>query len=228
MSRQNSFYTMNILRPLLCALLVFVTYNMHAQKSPTDTIIDENGTKIIPEKGEYRGTMTIDGTVVRILIVDGDTIPVADLEEISLTQKQFSSRDERRRYHQWRRYALKVYPYAAEAIKIYRRVKAETSNMSRRELKRYTKNVENQLRPEYETALKKLTKSQGYILIKMVERELDTPFYKVIKDLRGNWSAFKWQSAGRWYGYNLRSGYEAEDDPLLEIILSDLNISYEY
>ena len=78
----------------------------------------------------------------------------------------------------------------------------------------------------YEEQLKKLTKSQGFILIKMVERELGTSFYKVIAELEGGWKAFTWQSLGVWYGYNLKKGYDPEEYPLLEAILSDLNINY--
>jgi hypothetical protein len=61
----------------------------------------------------------------------------------------------------------------------------------------------------------------------MVERELNKPFYDVISNLRGGWEAFKWQSFGVFYGYNLKQGYSPERDPILESILKDLNISYK-
>ncbi|MGH1338521.1 MAG: DUF4294 domain-containing protein [Aureispira sp.] len=177
--------------------------------------------------GEVYGTTTIDGNIVRILVIDGDTIPVADLGSIQITQQRnFTTREERRRYKQWRRYAAKVYPYAAEAIRLYRQVEEDTKGMKKRKKKKYSRDMEKELKPQYTEELKKLTKSQGYILIKMIERELDKPFYDVVVQLEGRWKAMQWQTLGRWYGYNLKSGYKAEEDLLLESILQDLNISY--
>ena len=76
--------------------------------------------------GEYYGTTTIDGQIVKILIIDGDTIPVVNMEGIQITQKRnFKNKDERRRYRKWRKYAAKVYPYAAEAICIFRQLREE-------------------------------------------------------------------------------------------------------
>ena len=60
----------------------------------------------------------------------------------------------------------------------------------------------------------------------MVERELEMPFYDVIVKIEGRMAAMKWQTLGKWYGYNLKRGYNAQKDPLLESILDDLNIYY--
>lgn len=177
--------------------------------------------------GEYYGTTTINGHIVKILVIDGDTLPVADMESIQVTQKRnFSSRDERKRYKQWRKYAAKVYPYAAEAIRLYREVEEATKDMKKNKKRKYGRKKEKELKPQYTKELKKLTKSQGYILIKMVERELDKPFFDVVVQLEGRWKAMQWQTLGRWYGYNLKTGYDATDDLLLESILDDLNITY--
>jgi len=177
--------------------------------------------------GEYYGTTTINGEVVKVLIIDGDTLPVIDLDDMQITQQRsFRSRNERKRYYQWRRYAAKVYPYAAEAIRLFREVEEDTKGMKKRKKRKYGRKKEKELKPEYQDKLKKLTKTQGFILIKMVERELDRPFFDVIKQLEGGWKAMAWQSIGRWYGYNLKKGYDSSKDPLLEAILDDLNINY--
>lgn len=178
-------------------------------------------------QGEYYGTTTIDGFIVKILIIDGDTLPVADLEKIQITQKRtFKDKEERKRYNQWRKYAAKVYPYAAEAIRLYRQMEEETKDMKTGQKRKYGREMEKELKPKYSEELKKLTKSQGYILIKMVERELKKPFFNVVVQLEGKWKAMQWQTLGKWYGYDLKRGYKATDDPLLESILEDLNISY--
>jgi hypothetical protein len=178
-------------------------------------------------KGEYYGTTTIAGQEVKILIIDGDTLPVVDLEGIQVSQKRsFKNRDEHKRYRQWRKYAAKVYPYAAEAIRLFRQLELDTKDMRRAKKRKYGRKKEKELKPKYAEELKKLTKSQGFILIKMVERELERPFFEVVLQLEGRWSAIKWQTLGKWYGYDLKKGYDSQKDPLLESILDDLNISY--
>lgn len=193
----------------------------------TVSVVAQTANKQMIRAGEYYGTTTIDGQVVKILIIDGDTLPVADLQDIQITQKRnFKNRTERKRYHQWRKYAAKVYPYAAEAIRLYRQIEAETANMKKGKKRKYGRQKEKELKPRYIDELKRLTKSQGYILIKMVERELDRPFYDVVVQVEGRWKAMQWQTLGRWYGYNLKKGYKPTDNPLLESILKDLNITY--
>lgn len=207
-----------------CGLAAAALINMPAQAQDTSKL----KASVIPLRaGEYYGTYKIDGQIVRILIIDGDTLPVADLDEIQVTLKRdFENRDERKRYHQWRKYAAQVYPYAAEAIRLFRKTEKETEGMKKSEKRKYSKNVEKLLRPEYEEKLKELSKTQGYILIKMVERELKTPFFDVVSSLEGEMAAVKWQTIGRFFGYNLKSGYNPADDELLESILQDLNITY--
>lgn len=201
---------------LLLVLFVLVTMQANAQKT-------ENTIR----QGEYYGTTTIDGEIVRVLIIDGDTLPVIDLEGMQVTRKRnFVNRGERKRYHQWRKYAAKVYPYAAEAIRLYRELEEETKGLKKGKRRKKGRKKEKELRPQYQEEIKKLTKTQGFILIKMVERELGLPFYDVIKEIEGNWKAMSWQALGKWYGYNLKTGYDPNKDPLLEAILDDLNINY--
>lgn len=207
----------NIKIIILFALVAMLNFESLAQQ--------EDPTKI--REGEYFGTTIIDGTVVRVLIIDGDTLPVIDLDNMQITRKRkFASRDERQRYHRWRKFSAKVYPYAAEAIKLYRELEAETEGMKKGKRRKHGRKKEKELRPKYQQEIKKLTKTQGFILIKMVERELEKPFYEVVKQIEGGWKAMQWQALGRWYGYNLKTGYDPKKDPLLENILDDLNINY--
>jgi hypothetical protein len=207
---------MTTIKIILTTVLLYSFASSFAQENST-----------IIREGESYGTTTINGHIVKILIIGKDTLPVADMESIQVSQKRsFSSRDERKRYNQWRRYAAKVYPYAAEAIRLYRDTEEATKDMKKGKKRKYGRKKEKELKPQYTKELKKLTKSQGYILIKMVERELDKPFFDVVVQLEGRWKAMQWQTLGRWYGYNLKTGYDATDDLLLESILDDLNITY--
>ena len=108
-----------------------------------------------------------------------------------------------------------------------RQVEFTTQNMKKRKRKKHIKRLNKQLKKEFKDPLKKLTKTQGYILIRMIEKELDTPFYTLIKNLRGGVSASFWQGLGKINGYDLKKGYHVGDDPLLDAVLKDFNISHE-
>lgn len=216
MSNRSKFIQYSIL-----SIFLLSSYIAHAQ---TDSV----GVVAVKD-GEFYGTTYFNGRVIPIIVIDGDTLPTISAPDIMVTRKRnFESRDERKRYHQWRRYAAKVFPYALEAVRLYRQIEQDTEDMKKGKKKKYTKSLEKDLTPQYEAELKALTKSQGYILIKMVERELDKPFYEVIATIRGGWNAVKWQTMATFYGYNLRKGYDPTDDEILEMILSDLDLSYEY
>lgn len=158
----------------------------------------------------------------------GDTLILAQLDDVSVSSpRKFETRDDYRRYLKYKRYAVKVYPYAVEAIKIFREVEYATENMKKAKRKKYIKKLQKDLKTEFEDPLKKLTKTQGKILFKMIERELDTPLYFLIKDLRGGVTASYWSTIGRLYGHRLKDGYIEGEDPIMDAVLNDLNISYD-
>ncbi|HBN06674.1 MAG TPA: DUF4294 domain-containing protein, partial [Bacteroidales bacterium] len=69
---------------------------------------------------------------------------------------------------------------------------------------------------------KKLTRSQGKVLIRLVDRETGNDSYTLVKELRGSFRAFFYQSLGKLFGYNLRSKYnpqENEEDRIIEKVI---------
>lgn len=158
----------------------------------------------------------------------GDTLILAALGEVSVsTPREFEDRAEYLRYRKYKRYAVKVYPYATEAIRIFRELEAATNDMKRKDRKKYIKQLQKELKTEFEEPLKKLTKTQGLILTKMIEKELDTPLYYLIKDVRNGFTASYWSTLSRAYGYKLKEGYIRGKDPILDAVLDDLDVSYE-
>jgi len=93
-----------------------------------------------------------------------------------------------------------------------------------KERKKYVKQVEKEMRAEFEKDLRSLTISQGRLLIKLVYRETGATSYALVKELKGSLSAIFWQAIARIFGSNLKSEYDAEgEDRLIEqlIILID-------
>ena len=64
------------------------------------------------------------------------------------------------------------------------------------------------------------------MLIKMVEKELHMPFYDLVKDVKGGFSAFYWNEFGKVYGYQLKDGYERGKDYILDSVLDKYDLSY--
>ncbi len=172
--------------------------------------------------------LVIDGEIVKIDYSDNDTLLVADLEDVFVSSpRKFESVDEYLRYMKYRRYATKVYPYAVEAIKIFREVEVVTQTMKPRKRKKHIKQLHKRYKKEFTQPLKNLSKTQGKILVKMIEKELDKPFHTLIKGLRGSWSAAYWNTLSRPFGYRLKEGYVPGDDPILDAVLNDLDISHK-
>lgn len=156
-------------------------------------------------------------------VVDGDTIIVADLNPVVIgsPEPQFERKWEEKKY--WRLvYNLKkVYPYAKLA-----RMKLDEMNAhfmtlkTEHEKKKYTKQVEEEIRAQFEEQLKSLTITQGKLLIKLIYRETGNTSYDLVKEFRGGLSAMFWQTLARLFGSNLKTKYDPYgEDQLMEDIL---------
>ncbi len=158
----------------------------------------------------------------------GDTVIVANLENVSITSpRTFTNDEEYKKYQRYRRAAIVVYPYAVEAIKVFRELEQETADLRKGKKKKYAKHLQKDLKEKFEDPLKKLTRTQGFVLTKMIEREVGTPTYYLIKDLRGGFTASYWNTLSKFYGYKLKNGYVLGEDHILDMVLDDFNISYK-
>ncbi|MEM6878200.1 MAG: DUF4294 domain-containing protein [Bacteroidota bacterium] len=172
------------------------------------------------------GTTVIDGTTYNYMVDEcGDTLILAQLEEMSVSSpEQFENDEEYKLYRKYRYYARKVYPYAIEAVRLFREVQYMTQNMSRRDRRRYIRRLQRELKEDFEEPLKKMSKTQGKVLIRMIEREIGEPIYFLIKDLKGGFTARYWATLAGFYGHRLKHGYVEGEDPILDLVLRDYNI----
>ena len=169
-----------------------------------------------------------DGRVMRIHIDGTDTTIVATIPEVVIKAPPVFNDDEQyRQYMRYRRYAMDVLPYAIESIKLYRRYQEETEGMKNGKAKKYAKSIQNDVKDEFTDPLKNLSRTQGKILVKMIERHLHTPTYEILKDVRGTFNAMKWQTIGKLYGYDLKEGYIPGQDPILDMVLRDFELNIE-
>ena len=116
----------------------------------------------------------------------------------------------------------KVYPYAkTAALKLQEFDSLLVSIDSERERRRMMKEAEDQLSEEYTEELKKLSFSQGAILIRLIDRETGNTSYQLVQELRGKVRAFFYQGFARIWGYNLKSEFDPKnnkEDEQIDII----------
>jgi len=105
------------------------------------------GFSAIAQTSEKEEKVTINGQVMTALISGGDTLIMADLEDVSITSpRSFESLEEQRKYMYYRKCANKVYPYAREAIKIFREMEVATANLNKRKRKKHVRKLQKQLK----------------------------------------------------------------------------------
>ena len=170
--------------------------------------------------------LLVNGEEVKILIMDGDTMIIAELEKISVkAPKEFDYTEEKERYFRYKKWAAIVYPYAVQGVRLYRQIEKETEGDSKREKRKFVKEIGGRLEDEFEKPLKNLSRTQGLILTKMMERNIGKPFYTIIKELKGGFKASFYNQMGKFYGYDLKDGYREGADPIMDAVLDDFDLN---
>lgn len=171
-----------------------------------------------------------DTTNFMIGIIEGnDTLIHKNIKEVwVMPPREFESRRHKRRYNRYVQKVKKVLPYAKEAGRLLEKYEpvyfALEEQSDRRKL---MKNLEDELLAQYKDELKKMTISEGRILLKLIDRETDRTSYKLLKDFRGGFSAFFWQGIARIFGSDLKAEYDPDgEDKMLEEIVTLVEVGY--
>ena len=115
----------------------------------------------------------------------------------------------------------KVYPLAKDAAHRLELLDEELRELERkRDQKAYMKAVEDALKREITPMLWKMTRDEGKILLKLIDRETDSTVFGIIKELRSGLTAGFYQALARLFGNNLKLEYDPEgEDAVLEQIV---------
>lgn len=158
------------------------------------------------------------------LTVENDTIlnDTIELPEI-IVRKEKLDIEARKQFQLLQNRVLKVYPFAkitAERLTALNRGMANLK--TEKEKKKYFKIVENYLTNEFEAKLKKLSRKQGQILVKLIHRQTGTTTYDLITNLKSGWKAFWSNVTAKLFDINLKTKYDPyqnNEDYLIESIL---------
>ncbi len=157
------------------------------------------------------------------IIFEGDTI-VIELEEVRLLNKlKFKTNYDRKYYYWYHKKTIKAYPFAKLAAERLTVLNSRLEKIeSKRKRKRYTKRVQKYMEGEFTAQLKKLTRTEGRILIKLIHRQTGKTTFNLIKEIRSGWKAFWYNKTARLFKLSLKSEYDPENiykDFLIEDIL---------
>ena len=187
----------------LIKLLMFSLFSMmsvNAQVTPQDT------TKMGYELQE-------DDSILN------DTIQLPEI----LIYKDKMTPEERKQFLILQNRVYVTYPYAKLASERLTNLNRGMGNLkTSREKKRYFNIVENYLNDEFEAKLKKLSRSQGRILVKLIHRQTGSTTFELVKNLKSGWKAFWSNTAASMFDINLKTKYapfDVNEDYLIETIL---------
>jgi len=132
----------------------------------------------------------------------------------------FNKKADLRRYRRLVDAVKKVYPLAQIAKQKMHDMESELLTLSKKEQRKYIRQCYKQILDEYTPVAKRMTRTQGRVLVKLIDRETDYTAYEVIREFRGGFVASFWQGIGRIFGHNLKSEYDKEnEDRVLEQIV---------
>lgn len=159
-------------------------------------------------------------------IIMGDTMmrETIDLDEVMILNRlRFDSEKERREYLILRRKTRKVYPYAKLASDRLVELNSRLDQIkTKRDRKRYTKIVQDYIENQFSAELKKLTKTEGQILVKLIHRQTGVTAFDLVKELKSGWRAFWYNSTASLFNISLKEEYSPhsnKEDYLIEDIL---------
>jgi len=159
----------------------------------------------------------------RYIVFKGDTLLI-ELEEVLLLKKlKFETSYDRKYYYWFRKKVLKAYPFAKIAAERLETLNQRLENIkSKRKKKQYTKRIQKYMEGEFTDQLKKLTRTEGRILIKLLHRQTGTVTYDLVKDYRSGWKAFWYNTTANMFKLSLKDEYDPlnnNEDFLIEDIL---------
>ena len=157
---------------------------------------------------------------LRYIVEDGDTIYIDNI-----TPSKVYSRLPRQKGKEWRKYYRlvhnfsKAYPYALVARKLVQEADSTIAADKLKRVKRdqYVNKVQKELFDVFEGQMRKMTVSQGALLMKLIDREVGKSSYNIIKDYKNGVAAGFWQGIAKMFGTDLKKPYDPEgEDKLTE------------
>ena len=158
-----------------------------------------------------------------IFVKPGDSLTVEFKGFDLLPKHKFKSRNDIRYYLWFRRKVYKAYPYAQLASTRLDSLNARLERIkSKRKRKKYTRQIQKYIEGEFTDQIKKMTRTEGRILIKLIHRQTGKTAFNNIKEIRSGWKAFWYNTTANVFKLSLKTEYHPEsenEDFLIEDVL---------
>ena len=207
-----SSHSLQIIVTVVCTLLMATTANAqkHKDKNPEDRMVDMDSPTFVP--------------MVRVgkVLEGGDSIKYVEMNNVYVYGPlEFKNEKQRKAYNRLVFNVKKVLPIAKEVnraiIETYEYLETLPNEEAR---KAHMKVVEKSIKAEYTPRMKKLSLSQGKLLIKLIYRETNSSSYDLVKAFLGSTRAVFYQSFAWMFGASLKKQYDPQGkDRLIERVV---------
>jgi len=141
-----------------------------------------------------------------LYIIKNDSLTIPLDEILVFKNRKFKSKTERKYYYWYYKKVHNAYPYATLASDKMIEINKELEGVkSKRKRKKHIKKIQKYMEGEFTDQLKKLTRTEGRILIKLVNRQTDETMYELIKEYRSGWKAFWYNSTANLFKLSLKT-----------------------
>ena len=154
-----------------------------------------------------------------------DSMPSVSFPDVNIIT--FKTNEEWLEYYRNRARILKVLPYVRIAKQLYIELQLNEDTSTRREYRHYRRDLEKEMRGRFEAELKDLTISEGKMLFKLINRETGNNCYRIIKDIKGGFLAWFYQTVAKRWGYDLKETYDPKKERMIELIIKELGPAYK-
>lgn len=142
----------------------------------------------------------------------GDTVRMTEIYNVTIyPEMKFKNKKEEEFYWRTVRDVRKTLPYAKAAgnalIETYEYIQTLPD---KKEREKHLSTMEKDIVKQYKPAIMKMTKSQGKILLKLINRETSQSSYNIVKAFLGTFRASFWQTFGKFFGMNMKAGFNPE------------------
>lgn len=162
-------------------------------------------------------------TVVRFEIVDGDTVPVYTFDEVIL--KELKDTVAEKKYLRLVRDIKVTLPYAKLAAFRLQMMEDHLATLStEKERKAYVKKTEKTIKAQFMDDLKKLTRTQGALLIKLIHRETGRSSFELLNKYTSSFTTIFWQGVAKLYGTDLKTTFDPVEEYQVEYIIKSLKL----
>ena len=200
---------MKLFRLLLVVCLAFALYDALAQAS----------------NKQSANTTQKDSIRVSTTRIGDEVMPWVILPEFVVRDKRiYKSPEDRAKFNRLKYNVLKVMPYAIFARDRYAQLQRDLAlTANKKEQRKLVKACNQEIKNMFNHEIKGLTMTQGGILIKLIDRDIGKSSFEILKDMRGGFTAFLYQSVAKVFNNDLKSRYNLEEDRDIEAIIQSSN-----